>query len=309
VKGAALGLLALLAGGCREQARAAQVNAGAAVGGGGAGAAKAGGASAQNRGAAEAQGAGSQGGDAWSCGAVHGEARIVRRLGRDGRLRLGAIADLHGRADGAARAAGLFGRERVDGVLALGDLGDDEDGVTRVLLALRGAGAPILALAGETESEGAFHAAVRRARAGGVDVIDLVDVRVIDAGEALIVSAPGYRYSRRGCHYEARDLEGLRAFVGATKKPLVLAAHAPPRDDADGHDGANGIDRGFGDANVGDPAMRALVDGLGPAAALFAHVDEAGGRQHGRWLNVGQTVARVDVVDGQATMTVLAVAP
>jgi Icc-related predicted phosphoesterase len=300
VKAAALGLLAMLAGGCREQARAAQVGEGASG----------------DKGPGEGAGGGRSdkgatgGGSAWSCGAVHGEARLARRLGRGGRMRLGAVADLHGDAANAARAAGVFRREAVDGVLALGDLGDDEEGVTRVLAALGAAGAPLLALAGDAESEAAFHAAVKRARAGGADVVDLVDVRVVDAGAAMIVSAPGYRYTQRGCRYEPRDLEALRAFVGKAGKPVVLAAHAPPHDDgaaaAGGPDAANGIDRGFGDANVGDVAMRAFVERLAPAAALFAHVDEAGGRAHGRWLNVGQKLARVDVgSDGQATLTVL----
>jgi hypothetical protein len=282
VKATVLGLLTMLAGGCRERAGAAA------------------GHDAQGNAASSPGGNAASDGAEWSCGAVHGEARMTRRLGRAGRLRLGAVADLRGNAGEAARAAQLFGREAVDGVLALGDLGDDEDGVTQVLEALGTAGAPLLALAGEAEAEGAFHAAVRRARARGIDVIDLVDVRVVDAGEALIVAAPGYRYGKNGCRYRPRDLEPLRALVGRPGKPLLLAAHAPPRDD-----GPDGIDRGFGDANIGDPAMRALVDEMEPAAALFAHLDEAGGRQHGRWLNVGQRRARVDVAGGRATMTVL----
>jgi hypothetical protein len=81
---------------------------------------------------------------------------------------------------------------------------------------------------------------------------------------------------------------------------VIFAAHYNNMDD-----GGEGIDRGFGDANVGDPAMRALVEALAPAAALFAHVDEAGGRRRGSWVNVGQRLARVDVADGRATVAVL----
>jgi Icc-related predicted phosphoesterase len=267
-------LAAMLAGGCRSQARAAGGSAAAATSGAAV--------------------------EPWSCGAVHGEARSSRRLGRAGRLVLGATADFHGDAEGAARAAHLFGREGVDAVLALGDLGGDEDQVTRVLVALGATGVPLMALAGEAEPEAAFHAAVKRARAGGIDVVDLVDLRLVDLGDVAIVSAPGYRYSRHGCHYEARDLDGVRSLAATAGKPLVLAAHAPPRDE-----GPEAIDRGFGDADVGDPEMRALVDGLAPAAALFAHVDEAGGRTHGRWLNVGNRLARLEVAGGRVTTRVL----
>ncbi len=58
----------------------------------------------------------------WSCGAVHGAARLERRLGRDGHLALGAIADTNGTAPATmanlARLGGVFAREHVDAVLA-----------------------------------------------------------------------------------------------------------------------------------------------------------------------------------------------
>src|SRR5207249_11529426 len=119
-------------------------------------------------------------------------------------------------------------------------------------------------------------------------------------GEIDIVSVPGYRFSRHGCHYAEADLEGLRAFVGRTGKPILLAAHAPPRDH-----GADGVDRGFGDANVGDPALAALATALAPAAALCAHVDEAGGHAQGGWLNIGDRPALVEFADGRARARVL----
>ena len=236
----------------------------------------------------------------WSCGGVHGEARLARAFGHDGRVKLGAVADLHGDAAEATRAAGVLTNERVDAIVALGDLGASEDEIAGVLTALGQAKRPLLALAGEAEAEDRFHAAVKRARTAGVDIVDLVDLRVVDAGDIEIVSAPGYRYSSRGCHYGDEDLQQLRAFVGKPKKPIVLVAHAPPRDE-----GADGVDRGFGDANVGDPALRALATALAPAAALCAHVDEAGGRARAPWLNIGTRVAVVEVAGGQARSRVL----
>lgn len=236
----------------------------------------------------------------WSCGGVHGEARLQRKLGRDGRVKLGAIADLHGDAAEATKVAAVLTKEGVDAILALGDLGATEDELAGVLSSLGGARLPLLVLAGDAEPEDRFHAAVKRVRAGGIEIVDLVDVRFVDAGDVEIVSAPGYRYSQRGCRYDERDLQTLATRVGKPGKPIVLAAHAPPRDD-----GAAGVDRGYGDANVGDPAMAALATAIGPAAALCAHIDEAGGRAHGPWTNVGARVAVVEVAGGQARTRVL----
>src|SRR5262249_668661 len=56
-------------------------------------------------------------------------------------------------------------------------------------------------------------------------------------------------------------------------RPLVLVAHTPPRGQ-----GSQALDWALGGANVGDPAMAMLLDALTPTVALFAHVDEAGGR-------------------------------
>jgi len=223
----------------------------------------------------------------WSCGAVHGAARAARPLGHGGRLTLGVVADTNGTAPATManllRLCGVFAREHVDAVLALGDLGRSEDEIATVLTAIgTSAHAPVLALAGERAPEDAFHAAVKRVHDGGVDVMDLVDTRLIDTGNIDIVSVPGYPFSRKGCHYSAADLDGVVRLVAGRDHPRLLAAHTPPQ----GH-GADAIDWALGDVNAGDPAMAALVERLAPAAALFAHVDESGGRAAGERINVG----------------------
>ena len=246
---------------------------------------------------------------AWSCGAVHGAARLQRRLGRDGRIRLGAMADTNGTAPATmanlARLGGVFAEEHVDAVLALGDLGRSEDEIGAVLTALAArAHAPVLALAGEREPEGAFHAAVKKAQAAGADVVDLVDTRLVEAGAVDLVAVPGYPFSDKGCHYEAADLDGAARLVAGRARPRIVAAHTPPK----GH-GAGAIDWALGDVNAGDAAMAALIDELKPAAALFAHVDEAGGRRSGESINVGAVergmAVVVDVDGGRATHRVL----
>lgn len=233
----------------------------------------------------------------WSCGAVHGAARLERRLGHDGRIKLGVVADTNGTAPATmanlSRLGGVFAEEHVDAVLALGDLGRTEDEIAAVLTALgRSARAPLMALAGEREPEGAFHAAVKRAHDGGIDVVDLVDTRLVDTGAVDLVSLPGYPFSRKGCHYDAGDLDGVERLVAGRGHPRLVAAHTPPRGR-----GAEAIDWAIGEVNAGDPAMAALVERLAPAAALFAHVDEAGGRATANErINVGAVERGVGVI-------------
>jgi Icc-related predicted phosphoesterase len=219
-------------------------------------------------------------------------------------LRLGAVADAHGAAAATLanleRVSGVFSNEHVQGVLALGDLGETEDEIAAVLRKLGGAHAPVYALPGELEPEGAFHAAVARVHAEGVDVVDLVDNRAIRVRDVSIVAIPGYRYSSHGFRYAAGDLERVRK----TRGRLVLASHTPPK----GH-GEAASDWAIGDVNAGDPAITELVDTLHPVATLFAHVDEAGGRADNHGVNVGSVAngmaALVDIGDGGLRARVL----
>ncbi len=257
--------------------------------------------------AAAASGAAAAG--EWSCGAVHGEARLARALGRDGRLVIGAIADANGAAAGTVanvrRIGAAFAEAHVDAVVALGDLGASEDEIAAVLEAVAAsARAPVLALAGERERENVFHAAVKRVRDKGVDVVDLVDTRLVDTGKIDIVSLPGYPFSKKGCHYVAGDLEGAARIVSGRSNARLVVAHTPPKGNGDA-----AIDWALGDVNAGDVAMAAIVERLRPAAALFAHVDEAGGRAAGERINVGSVergmAAIVEITDGRATHRVL----
>jgi Icc-related predicted phosphoesterase len=257
--------------------------------------------------AAAASGAAATG--EWSCGAVHGEARLARALGRDGRLVIGAIADSNGATAATLakvrRIGAAFAAAHVDAVVALGDLGASEDEIAAVLEAVAGsARAPVLALAGERERENVFHAAVKRVHDKGVDVVDLVDTRLVDTGKIDIVSLPGYPFSKKGCHYVAGDLEGAARLVNGRANARLVVAHTPPK----GH-GEAAIDWALGDVNAGDAAMAAIVERLRPAAALFAHVDEAGGRADGERVNIGSVergmAAIVEMADGRATHRVL----
>jgi Icc-related predicted phosphoesterase len=207
------------------------------------------------------------------------------KLGGHGRLRIGAVADTNGNAAATManlnRFARVFADEHVDFVAVLGDLGEREAEMVAVLMALQPAHAPLLALPGEREPENEFHTAVKWARNSGVKVIDLVDNREIDTGEMDIVAVPGYPFSDHGYRYGSGDLERARA-AGGRWRPLLLLAHTPPKGD-----NKSAIDWATGDVNAGDPAMLDLCNAVYPNAALFAHVDEAGGRAQRGWINVG----------------------
>jgi hypothetical protein len=226
---------------------------------------------------------------AWRCGAIHDGKPLQRKLAEPGRrFVIGVIADskepLPATLDNLTRFARVFAREKVAAVLALGGLGANEDEIARVLGALEGAHAPVLALPGDREPEGAFHAAVERAKKRGLDVIDLAQVRTVEGGAFAVVSLPGYPWPHYlgagsfGCRYADADVGALRglfdALDGSTLR--ILASHTPPR----GH-GPGDVDWALGGANVGDPALTRLLTQANVSLALFAHVDEAGGRAVG----------------------------
>lgn len=222
-------------------------------------------------------------------------------------VRLGAIADTYGATPATlanlARMSGVFRSEHVQAVLALGDLGATEDDIATVLRTLGAADATVYALPGELEPEGAFHAAVTRVRGDGVDVCDLVERRQVRVGGATLVAIPGYRFSSHGYRYGAADLDRART-LAATRGKVIVAAHAPPKGRGD-----KATDWAIGDVNAGDPALTELLRALHPATALFAHVDEAGGRADALGVNVGSAgagmAALVEVGDGAAQARVL----
>lgn len=210
-------------------------------------------------------------------------------------LQLGAIADTHGAtAETLAnldRFSAVFSQAHVDAVLALGDLGESEDDIATVLTRLGAAHAPVYALPGELEPESAFHAAVKRARAAGVQIVDLVDTRQVRVSGATIVAVPGYAFSQHGYKYGAADLERARKLAEPRWGTLVVAAHGPPKGN-----GRNATDWAMGDVNAGDPALTDFLNAVYPNATLFAHVDEAGGRGDRMGINVGSAAEGVAAV-------------
>jgi Icc-related predicted phosphoesterase len=219
-----------------------------------------------------------------STGCRSGAATV--KMGGHGRFRIGALADTNGNAPATmanlSRFARVFKDEHVDAVAVLGDLGETEREIERVLSTIGSVPAPLLVLPGERERGNEFHSAVTRVRNSGVRIVDLVDNRFIDTGEIDIVAVPGYPFSDRGYRYDAGDLARARALAGRRWRPLVLLAHTPPKGN-----GEQSIDWATGEVNAGDGGMTDLCNAVYPNAALFAHVDEAGGRNERSWINVG----------------------
>jgi Icc-related predicted phosphoesterase len=238
--------------------------------------------------------------------ALRGHGIAQRRIGNRQRLSIGAVADTRGAAPETMAAlagfAATFRAEHVDLVVALGDLGRREEDIAAVLTALGSAGAPILALAGDLEGAQPFRAAVARARAAGIDIIDGVDTRRLDTGAIDIVTVPGAP-SDNECSYTATELAALAETVRGRFRPLVLVAHTPPRDEGD-----RGVDWDDG-RNVGDRSLLDLINAVYPNVALFAHADDAGGRVRRTWINVGAVTRNmasiVELVDGLPHLRVL----
>jgi Icc-related predicted phosphoesterase len=242
---------------------------------------------------------------AWSCGAVHDPTPLPLRIGARGRFSLGAIADTQAALPETIakleELARRFAEARVDAVAVLGDIGRDADDIARVLMALRGVKVPILAIAGERESENSFHEAVNRARNEGVKVFDLVANRLIESNDIDIVSLPGYPFTNSGCGYRAADLEAVRALVRTRRRqrPLILLGHMPPHGD-----GPSALDASWGGSNVGDRDVARLVDELAPLVGLFAHVDEAGGHTRATARQLLVNVGSADTI-GEARVAIV----
>jgi hypothetical protein len=216
-----------------------------------------------------------------TCATLREGASIQRPgFGHDGKLTLGAIADtkepLPDTLSTVKRFAERFAGERVDGVVLLGDLAADGEGVEAIVRAAAAPKVPIFVLPGDREPEGPFHDGLDRARASGIEVIDLQRTRIVD-GEVDLVALPGYPFRSYlvdgGCRYRGSDLTALAERAAKLDGPTLLLGHTPPHGDGEG-----AIDRAFGAVNAGDPEINRMLDVGRIRFGLFAHVDEAGGR-------------------------------
>jgi hypothetical protein len=248
------------------------------------------------------------------CAQLREGAKVTRPgLGAAGKpVKVGLVADARDASPATLgnleRLAGVFHKERVAAVIALGGLGSTEDEIARVLQALKGAQVPLLALPGDREPEAAWTAALARVKKAGVEVVDLARVRAISSEGIGIVSLPGSpgEHYGAGCRYRAADVEALKeldAGLADGARPVLLVAHTPPRGQ-----GAEAIDWSPGGANDGDLALAKLLRAVKARVGAFATLPAPGGRAadggkavgEGAWserLYVG--VGAVDAVGGR----------
>lgn len=196
--------------------------------------------------------------------------------------------------------AGLFHREHVAAVIALGGLGSTEDEIGRTLGALKGAQAPVLALAGR-EPESAFHAGVKKAQRAGLDVIDLVEHRAV-AGDGIGIEAlPGGAWP----HYlpdgalraQPSELKPVDAAISDENRPSLLVAHTPPR-----AGGPQGIGWAPGGADDGSAELGKTLPSLSAKVGAFAASAGADSRAFDGQARVdeGQWAERLYVAVGAA---------
>jgi hypothetical protein len=218
------------------------------------------------------------------CPAPSGDGGRVQRkgLGEAGKpVRIGLVADARDASSATLanleRFAGVFHREHVAAVIALGGLGATEEEIARVLTALKPSQAPVLALAGGREPEAAFHAGVQRAKKAGLDVVDLVQNRAAAGDGLAVVALPGDPLPRyvaaSGCRARAGELEPFARWATGLSKPTLLVAHTPPRGG-----GPSGIGWAPAGADDGDAELTKVLPSLGAKVGAFAAAPDVEGR-------------------------------
>jgi len=201
-----------------------------------------------------------------------------------GTIRIGALAGLKDAGDeNVAHLRKLVAevvRRGAEVLVADGDVGDNLDEQQTLLGVLTETGVPVVVAAGNREVRSELDAAENELRKKGAKLWDLSRVRVVDAGDALLVGLPG-TFDRRllhadgACIYGQRDIDALAAFLDrlpAKDPPVVLVMAVPPR----------GRDKSALDAtesqNVGDPRVVPLLTRRRAPFGIFGEVWEAGGR-------------------------------
>ncbi len=170
-----------------------------------------------------------------------------------------------------------FRKTGVQAILVAGGVGLLDNQVTPILERLAQAPVPILVCPGAQESFDVFRRAVRQVRQKYPQILDMTRIRRVILGNINIVSIPGYynpyylKAGKRGCAYQKSDLEELTSLFDEARTTVILAP-SPPLGR-----GAQAVDRGRGDVNLGDPALAELLRVNELRFGLFGYVYESGG--------------------------------
>ena len=190
-----------------------------------------------------------------------------------------AIKDVSAPTQANVKAAfDWFKAQKVEWVIANGDLALEEMDLEEVIDMLASPGLPVLTILGNSESKGSFARVFAEKADKYPNLINGVWVRQIIADDVEIWTLPGYfdkRFARQGagCLYKPEDIDDMAAALKPSGKgPIVLVAHGPPKGK-----GKNALDWISDKTNVGDDKMNELMDRKSIPFGFFGHILEAGG--------------------------------
>jgi hypothetical protein len=198
----------------------------------------------------------------------------------EGRAVIGLVADARSGGEAATQAqlatiAGRFATAKVDLVVSLGGMAEDEDGIAAALEAVATGPWPVLAIPGDREGIESHRRAIARLSAAGKRVVDGSRVRLARVGGAFIATYPGSASAARmasadGCVHGGEDAASLARVLAGRGPVRIVASHAPPR----GVDAA-ASDLGSGGVHVGEASLAKGARDAGAQLVVHGVLDEA----------------------------------
>lgn len=195
----------------------------------------------------------------------------ARLTSADDALTIVAVADARGAIDPRVR-------ERVRAtapalVIVIGGMGTSEAELTATLGALVDPAWLTVAVPGTTEAWPGHRAAIAALAAGGAAIVDGSELRIVDAGAAVIATLPGLPYAERlaagadGCSHDPDDVARIVAELVevAAERPTVLVGARAPQGGI-GDVAARGV-------HAGDPELASAAAAVG--LVIHASIDGA----------------------------------
>lgn len=213
---------------------------------------------------------------------IRGSTLVQLDKDEDQILRIGIISAIKDDRDATQTAVRelieWLQREKMDVLVANGDLASNEFEMETVFKLLAGSGVLVVASAGNTESCGSFNNIAEKTFAAHENFVNGNWVRRLELDDGTLLTLPGY-YDKRFAHtggaakYKEADVETLSEIAEGAPGIKILVSHGPPK-----MTGRHGIDIITDGTHVGDQAMAELIDDLGIRFGLFGHILESGGR-------------------------------
>ena len=171
-----------------------------------------------------------------------------------------------------------FKKQKVEWLVANGDLALEEFDLVEVVDMLGKSGFPVLVTLGNSESVGSWARTYKEKASTYPNLINGVWVRQIIADDVEFWTMPGYHDKRfvhqgAGCRYDEEDIRALRNGIDPEgSAPVALVSHGPPEGE-----GKDALDWILDKKNVGDSLINQVIDKENISVGLFGHILEAGG--------------------------------